>query len=135
MKRAVQTGLEVPLAAGLGIDPEGLAETLKQVRRYQAGLARDRLGRSFAGKPPLTPPYFGIKVTGALFHTQGGLAVDDRARVKRRDGGTLPNLFAGGGAACGVSGPHQSGYLSGNGLLSALTLGRVAGTHAAALAL
>ncbi|MBC8407828.1 MAG: 3-ketosteroid dehydrogenase, partial [Rhodobacteraceae bacterium] len=40
------------------------------------------------------------------------------------------NLFAGGGAACGVSGPDVSGYLSGNGLLTAFSLGGLAGWNA-----
>ncbi len=66
-----------------------------------------------------------------LFHTQGGLVVDPMARVLRADGTPLPNLFAGGGAACGVSGPDVDGYLSGNGLLSAVTLGRITGRAAA----
>jgi fumarate reductase flavoprotein subunit len=68
-----------------------------------------------------------VRVTGALFHTQGGLVVDGNARVMREDGTALPNLFAVGGAACGVSGSKAKGYLSGNGLLSAVALGRVAG--------
>jgi FAD binding domain len=68
-----------------------------------------------------------------LLHTQGGLAVDGDARVRSRRGERLPNLFAAGGAAAGVSGPHAGGYLSGNGLLTATVLGRVAGESAAAL--
>jgi len=72
-------------------------------------------------------------VTGALFHTQGGLVVDSGARVLREDGSPLPNLFAGGGAARGLSGPSRWGYLSGNGLLTATVLGRLAGQSAAAL--
>jgi fumarate reductase flavoprotein subunit len=73
-------------------------------------------------------------VTGALFHTQGGLVVDRCGRVQRQDGTPLPNLFAGGGAARGVSGPSRWGYLAGNGLLTATTFGRLAGTAAANLA-
>jgi fumarate reductase flavoprotein subunit len=46
-----------------------------------------------------------------------------------RTGIPFPNLFAGGGSACGVSGPEASGYLSGNGLLSAFAFGFVAGRH------
>ncbi len=38
-----------------------------------------------------------------------------------------PNLLAAGGAACGVSGADASGYLSGNGLLTAIALGAIAG--------
>ena len=40
---------------------------------------------------------------------------------------------AGGGAAAGVSGPDASGYLSGNGLLSAVGGGWLAGGTAAAM--
>ncbi|MES2482672.1 MAG: FAD-binding protein, partial [Pseudomonadota bacterium] len=71
-------------------------------------------------------PFHAVKVTGALFHTQGGLDIDDRCRVLRQDGTPLPNLLAAGGAARGVSGNEVSGYLSGNGLLSAVGGGWVA---------
>jgi fumarate reductase flavoprotein subunit len=80
----------------------------------------------------LSGPFFAVKVTGALFPTQGGLVIADDARVMRADGTTLPNLFASGGAACGVSGPAVEGYLSGNGLLTAIAFGYLAGRHAAA---
>ncbi len=81
----------------------------------------------------LAPPYRAVRVTGALFHTQGGLCIDDAARVRRAGGGVLPNLFAAGGAARGVSGREARGYLSGNGLLTAAVLGRIAGLSAARL--
>jgi fumarate reductase flavoprotein subunit len=110
-----------------------LNETLENVRRYASGGQQDPFGRNFAAKPMLVPPYYAIKVTGALFHTQGGLVVDERARVLDRAGRPLPNLFAGGGAACGLSGDQVWGYLSGNGLLSAVVLGRIAGESAARL--
>jgi fumarate reductase flavoprotein subunit len=110
-------------------DLPSLAETLKEVESCVDGRP-DPFGRDFTTKPKLVPPYYAVKVTGALFHTQGGLVVDEYARVLDADGRPLPNLFAGGGAACGVSGAHVWGYLSGNGLLSAVTLGRIAGTGA-----
>ena len=74
----------------------------------------------------LQPPYCAIKVTGALFHTQGGLDIDAQCRVRRDDGTPLPNLLAAGGAARGVSGNAVWGYLSGNGLLSAVAGGFIA---------
>ena len=128
-----QGGTPEALAEATGLPPGSLAETLDSVRRLQAGQQPDSFGRDFTGKPPLTAPFHAVKVTGALFHTQGGLAVDEAARVQRSAGGGLPNLFAGGGAACGVSGPAIEGYLSGNGLLTAVTLGRIAGESAATL--
>ncbi|MBX6369870.1 MAG: FAD-binding protein, partial [Rhodospirillales bacterium] len=133
---AVKTGETAEeLAAALGLPAAALAATLAETEAMARGEARDPFGRDFTGKPPLRPPYRGIRVTGALFHTQGGLVVDADARVLRADGTPLPNLFAGGGAARGVSGPTVEGYLSGNGLLTAVTLGRAAGTSAARAAL
>ena len=81
----------------------------------------------------LVAPYHAIKVTGALFHTQGGLAIDTRCRVLRADGSAFPNLLAAGGAARGVSGNAVWGYLSGNGLLSAVAGGFIAARTAAAI--
>ena len=106
--------------------PEGaLSQTFAQVSAARAG-AGDPFGRLWAGQP-LGAPYCAVRVRAALFHTQGGLGVDDRARVRLAKGGVIANLHAAGGAACGVSGDGDSGYLSGNGLLAAVTLGRIAG--------
>jgi fumarate reductase flavoprotein subunit len=69
-------------------------------------------------------------VRGALFHTQGGLKVDTSARVLRPNGGQVPGLYAGGGTAVGVSGSGYRGYSSGNGLLAATVLGKIAGETA-----
>lgn len=124
----------VALAQRLGVPPAALAHTLEACAAMARGAGADPFGRDFIAKPALAPPYYAIRVTGALFHTQGGLVVDEAARVLRRDGTRLPNLFAGGGAARGISGAHVWGYLSGNGLLPAVTLGRIAGRAAAGLA-
>jgi fumarate reductase flavoprotein subunit len=121
----------VALAAACGLPAADLERTLGEVERCVSGATRDPFGRDFTTKPKLAPPYYAAKVTGALFHTQGGLVIDARARVLDPGGAPLPNLFAGGGAACGLSGAHVWGYLSGNGLLSAVTLGRLAGQSAA----
>jgi fumarate reductase flavoprotein subunit len=126
-----EAGDVAALAAACGLPAEALATTLADAARCARGEARDPFGRDFTGKPPLAPPWFAAKVTGALFHTQGGLVVDGEARVLDARGEPLPNLYAGGGAACGVSGAHVWGYLSGNGLLAATTLGRLAGASAA----
>ena len=102
---------------------------LKPSRRARRKIAT---AASLSAEQRLEPPFRAVKVTGALFHTQGGLAIDGTGRVKRRDGGLFPNLFAAGGAAAGVSGSTAAGYLSGNGLLTATVLGRAAGQAAAA---
>ncbi len=119
------------LAAACGLPPAVLAATIEESRRLAAGQGADEFGRDFTTKSPLEAPFLAVKVTGALFHTQGGLVVDASARVLTEGGTALPNLFAGGGAARGVSGPKDWGYLSGNGLLTAVALGRIAGHEAA----
>ena len=113
---------------------DALAETIAEVNDVLAGRKADPFGRDFGDKAPLEPPYHAVKVTGALFHTQGGLVVDPEARVLRKGGRRpLPNLFAGGGAARGLTGPSCWGYTSGAGLMTATTLGRLGGEGAAAL--
>jgi fumarate reductase flavoprotein subunit len=118
------------LTGRLKLPSEAFVATFEEVQALKRSGA-DRFGRDFAGLPPLEPPYMAVRVTGGLFHTQGGLAFDTDARVLRDNGIPLPNLFAAGGAAVGVSGSQASGYLSGNGLLTATVLGRVAGRQAA----
>lgn len=119
------------LAAAISLPPEALERTDAAVNLLRGGKGEDRWGRDFRGTQPLAAPFCAVKVTGALFHTQGGLVVDTAARVLRPDRKPLPNLFAGGGAARGLSGPSSWGYFSGGGLLTATTLGRIAGTAAA----
>jgi fumarate reductase flavoprotein subunit len=122
------------LAAATGLPATALKTSFAEVERHAAGRAPDPFKRDFSGNPPLRPPYLAAEVRGALFHTQGGLSVDADARVLRADGSSLPNLFAAGGAARGLSGPSSWGYLGGNGLLTAVVLGRFAGAGAARLA-
>lgn len=108
------------LAAQIGCDAATLQTTLESM---QPGVT-DTWGRRFTR--PLQAPFYAVKVTGALFHTQGGLDIDEQCRVLREDGTPFPNLLAAGGAARGVSGNEVFGYLSGNGLLSAVGGGWVA---------
>src|SRR5262249_8213943 len=119
------------LAARIGVPATHLIDELTHAARPAAAGHRDGFGRGLPGVSPLAPPYPAVKVTGALFHTQGGLAVTLDGRVRRADGSPFPNLFAAGGAAVGLSGSSAKGYLSGNGLLTATVLGRIAGSVAA----
>jgi len=130
---AVKTGnTPEELAEPTGLPSEALARTIAETQAFAQGEQACPFGRDFTGQPALAAPFYTVRVTAALLHTQGGLVVDTQGRVLREDGTTLPNLFAGGGAACGISGPVVSGYLSGNGLLTATVLGRLAG-HAGAM--
>jgi fumarate reductase flavoprotein subunit len=63
------------LAAHIGCDAETLARTLAGARR------------------PLAPPLYAVKVTGALFHTQGGIDVDAACRALRPTAGRTPTCW------------------------------------------
>ncbi|SEH99742.1 FAD-dependent oxidoreductase [Paracoccus alkenifer] len=122
------------LAAATGLPPAALKAEFDAIAEAAASGTPDRFGRRFGAGDLLRAPYLAVKVNGALFHTQGGLVIDADARVLREDGAPLPNLMAGGGAARGISGDSNYGYLSGNGLLSATAFGRLAGISAARIA-
>jgi fumarate reductase flavoprotein subunit len=117
------------LAAGLAIDAAGLKQTIEEYNDRAANGDKDAFGRALA--EPLRAPFYGIRVTVALYHTQGGLKVTPDGQVLRADGSIIPNLYAGGGVAVGVSGKGLEGYLPGNGLLASLGLGMRAAEHAA----
>lgn len=118
---------EAALAALIGCDAGALRATLGAMS--PGAVALD--GRVF--KRALQAPFYAVKVTGALFHTQGGLDIDEHCRVLHEDASPFPNFLAAGGAARGVSGNAVWGYLSGNGLLSAIAGGYLAARSAATL--
>lgn len=119
------------LAQVTGADADELARTLDAARAAAAGEASDVFGRTEWGRGPLKPPYAAVRAIPALFHTQGGVRVDEHARVLGQSG-PIPGVYATGGVAAGISGrAGGAGYSSGNGLLSALGLGLLAGRHAA----
>lgn len=122
------------LATLIGVDAERLEAALESARAAQAAGHPDAFDRRWGNDKPPSAPFRALKVRGALYHTQGGLQTDGEARVLRADGSRLPNLFAGGGAARGVSGPSSWGYLPAMGLCAAITTGRIAGQEAARLA-
>lgn len=117
------------LAEKLAIDAAGLKQTIQEYNDSAGAGGKDAFGRALPD--PLRAPFYGIKVTVALYHTQGGLKVNPDGQVLRTDGSVIPNLYAGGGAAVGVSGKGLEGYLPGNGLLASLGLGMRAAEHAA----
>jgi fumarate reductase flavoprotein subunit len=123
------------LARAIDVDGKALGETLAQAHAARTSAGADTLGRAWNNDLPPSPPYRALKVRGAIYHTQGGLQIDAGARVQRADGAAIPNLFAGGGSARGVSGPSFWGYLPAMGLCEAVTLGMIAGASAATAAI
>jgi len=122
------------LAATAKLPADALAASVAVTVAMQRGEKPDPLGRDFTTHPPLSgPPWYAVRVCGALFHTQGGLVIDAHTQVRRADGTALPNLFAAGGTARSISGPSDWGYIPAAGLFTAVTQGRLAGEAAARL--
>ena len=85
--------LRRPAGAGraIGCDADTLGRTLAGVRPGAA----DTHGRRF--ERALQAPFHAVKVTGALFHTQGGLDIDAGCRVLDQAGLPLPTCWPPGG--------------------------------------
>lgn len=117
------------LAANLGIDEAAMKDTFD---RYVASIAkgedefnRTKLPESWEG------PFYAIRITGDLRHTQGGLVTDTDAHVLREDGSVIQGLYAAGGVTEGFASTGGAAYMSGDGLLQAFVFGRIAGKNAA----
>jgi fumarate reductase flavoprotein subunit len=122
------------LAEQLGIAREGLEQTVALVNALAFEDDVDDFGRQFFGTQMLLGPFYGVPVTPALLGTEGGLAVTPEGRVLKQSREPFANLLAAGAAARGVSGDGGGGYLEGNGLLTAVVGGYLAGCTAAKLA-
>ncbi|MFZ4742940.1 MAG: FAD-dependent oxidoreductase [Limnohabitans sp.] len=120
------------LAKRLAMNESALSATITQAMACARTGQPDPFGRVSWGLGPLQAPLCVTRITPAMFHTQGGLRVDEHAHVLRHDGSQIKGLYAGGGAAAGISGfKGAAGYVSGNGLLTALGLGYLAGRSSA----
>lgn len=119
------------LAKKLKLDPTKMKMAFDD---YIDGISKgeDRFNRTkLPGK--WEGPFYAIEVTSDLRHTQGGLVIDKKARVIKDDGNPIPGLYAAGGVTEGFSSSGGPAYMSGNGLLQAFILGRIAGQEAAEL--
>jgi fumarate reductase flavoprotein subunit len=113
------------LALSFGLPVDSFVATLEAGNKAARGEIADPLNRK-AYAQPLMPPLWGVRIVGALAHTQGGLRVNDNAEVITADGRPIPGLLAAGGTVTGISGHGAAGYSSGNGLAQAFALGTIA---------
>ncbi len=128
------------LAGALGIDPEGLARTVRDFNDavQPGGFDPTALDgkRTLGIDPPKsnwalpldTPPYVGYAVTCGITFTFGGLKIDEQARVLDSSDNPIPSLYAAGEL---VGGLFYDNYPGGSGLMSGAVFGRIAGANAA----
>ena len=128
------------LAEELGIDPTGLAGTVKQFNTSIEGpefnpAVKD--GRTARVDPPKSnwaaeigaPPYYGYAVACGITFTFGGLRIDpETAAVLDGSAAAVPGLYAAGEIAGGL---FSGNYPGGSGLIAGAVFGRRAGASAA----
>lgn len=78
------------------------------------------------------PPYYAFRIVLGDLGTSGGLLTDEHARVLRRDGTTVPGLYAVGNTSAPVMGRSYAG--AGATIGPAMTFGFVAAKHIASQA-
>ena len=118
------------LATAAGLPSDILEGTIAGYNRYQTSGVDEMFGREAADMPrQIDTPYYCIVVEPVIHHTMGGIKIDDRARVLRRDGTLVAGLFAAGEVTGGVHGDNR---LGGNSIADIIVFGRIAGAEAAA---
>jgi tricarballylate dehydrogenase len=128
------------LARKLEIDPEGLAQT---VREFNAAVQPGEFnpavldGKGTRGiTPPKSnwalpldsPPFVGYGVTCGITFTFGGLRITTRAEVLDTEDRPIPGLYAAGEL---VGGLFYHNYPGGSGLMAGAVFGKLAGESAA----
>jgi 3-oxosteroid 1-dehydrogenase len=128
------------LAAKIGVDAKGLAETVKTFNGYcekgvdpEFGKGNTSIDRYYSDPavspnscmgPLTTGPYYAIRLDAGEIGTKGGLWTDERARVLREDGSAIAGLYATGNCSAAVMGKTYAG--AGSTLGPAMTFGYVA---------
>ena len=132
------------LAQKIGVDADGLAETVKRfndnARRGEdpdfgrGGTEHDRYYADHKVEPnpclgPLeTPPFYALRVDAGDLDTKGGLKCDEYARVLDGRDEPIAGLYAAGNTSAAVMGDTYPG--AGATIASAMTFGYVAARHA-----
>lgn len=113
------------LADRAGISAEPFLATVGDFNRGQA-TGDDPLGRKHMPLPIREKPFYAIRVQSSQLIGFAGLAVDNRLRVLRENGTSVPNLYAA-GEVLGAGQLMGKCYFGGMMVTPALALGRLLG--------
>jgi len=124
------------LADKMGIDRQGLAETVAAYNGYARGEGEDPFGKQRTDMAPIaTPPFYAmdISITSKFLPlpviTFGGLRIDEQSGLVLDEAGqTIPGLYAAGRTAVGVA---SNTYVSGLSFADCVFSGRRVARHAA----
>ena len=117
------------LAKEIGVPEENLVATLETWNQYVAAKNDTEFGRTTGMEHDLSKgPYYAIKVAPGIHHTMGGLKINTKTEVLKKDGTAIPGLYAAGEVTGGV---HGSNRIAGNAVADIIIFGRQAGTQSA----
>ncbi len=114
------------LAAAMGVDPDGLTETIDAYNAAVDAGFDPEFGRMPTVK--LEAPYVALATLPCSIITYGGIARDRNSQVIRADGSLIPGMYCAGETSC------NSAFM-GFTISNAITWGRISGANAAACAL
>ncbi|WP_432262060.1 FAD-dependent oxidoreductase [Cupriavidus sp. TMH.W2] len=128
------------LAQQIGVDADGLAESVARMNGYAATGVDEEFGKgdnlfdTYYSDPAVRPnpclapigkaPFYAVRIDAGDIGTKGGLATDASARVLRDDGSAIAGLFAIGNTSASVMGTSYPG--AGSTLGPAMTFGFIA---------
>jgi len=122
------------LARGLGMEPGQLVNT---VRSYNEAIATGALSTlaparrtsRYPACPIAVAPFYAAPACAGITATMGGIAINEHAQALREDGSAITGLYVAGGAAGGLEGGPEIGYVGG--LVKCGVTGLVAAEHIA----
>jgi 3-oxosteroid 1-dehydrogenase len=133
------------LASQIGVDAQGLRETVANMNRYAASGVDEEFGKggnvfdTYYGDPSVKPnpclapletgPFYAVRIDAGDIGTKGGLLTDASARVLREDGLPIAGLYAIGNTSASMMGASYPG--AGSTLGPAMTFGYIAANHLA----
>lgn len=133
------------LAAKIGIDAQGLRDTVAKMNRYAATGIDEEFAKGgnafdiYYGDPGVKPnpclaplatgPFYAVRIDAGDIGTKGGLLTDARARVLHADGTPIAGLYAIGNTSASMMGASYPG--AGSTLGPAMTFGYIAANHLA----
>ncbi|RDK06335.1 FAD-dependent oxidoreductase [Cupriavidus lacunae] len=128
------------LAQQIGVDADGLAESVARMNGYAATGVDEEFGKgdnlfdTYYSDPAVRPnpclapigkaPFYAVRIDAGDIGTKGGLATDASARVLRDDGSAIAGLFAIGNTSASMMGTSYPG--AGSTLGPAMTFGFIA---------
>jgi succinate dehydrogenase/fumarate reductase flavoprotein subunit len=126
----IQADSIAELAQAIGIDKEGLSETVTQFNSFSVSQNDSEYGRdSTSLEPLLQPPYYAVELALALVNTQGGPKRNEKCQVLDGREKVIPRLYSAGELGSYFGFLYQGGSNYPEAWASGNTAGRLAASE------